>query len=91
MLLAALAAVAFSSQTLRIAFDIIDQKGLKKALNYLTAANFLTPSPRDVSNFLRMYVTSLDATVLGDYLGEGGRGDEEYWNLIRYHYVRAIR
>ncbi|GMI10781.1 hypothetical protein TrVE_jg12891 [Triparma verrucosa] len=79
-----------TEETLRIAFDIIDQKGLKKALNYLIAANFLTPSPRDVSNFLRMYQTSLDATVLGDYLGEGGRGDEEYWNLIRYHYVRAI-
>ncbi|GMI09374.1 hypothetical protein TrLO_g6817 [Triparma laevis f. longispina] len=79
-----------TEETLRIAFDIIDQKGLKKALNYLIAANFLTPSPRDVSNFLRMYQTSLDATILGDYLGEGGRGDEEYWNLIRYHYVRAI-
>jgi Sec7-like guanine-nucleotide exchange factor len=67
-------------------------QGLKKALNYLMACNFLANSPRDVSNFLRMYQTSLDTVLLGDYLGEGGVGtkEEEYWNLVRYHYVRAV-
>ena len=79
-----------TEEILRIAFEIITQKGLKKAMNYLIAVNFLTPSPRDVSNFLRVHQSSLDTTVLGDYLGEGGTSDEEYWNLIRYHYVRAI-
>ena len=42
------------------------------------------------SNFLRVHQARLDSTLLGDYLGEGGTSDVEYWNLIRYHYVRAI-
>ena len=81
-----------TKETLKIAFDINKNKGLKKCLNYLMACNFLTDSPRDVSNFLRMYQTSLDDVLLGDYLGEGGVGskEEEYWNLVRYHYVRAV-
>jgi acyl-CoA-binding protein len=81
-----------TKETLKIAFEINKNKGLKKALNYLMACNFLTDSPRDVSNFLRMYQTSLDDALLGDYLGEGGVGskEEEYWNLVRYHYVRAV-
>ena len=37
-----------------------------------------------------MYQTRLDPVNVGEYLSEGGLNDEEYWNLIRYHYVRAI-
>ena len=79
-----------TEETLKKAFDIISKKGLKKGLTYLIAVNFLTPSPRDVSNFLRVQQGRLDSTMLGDYLGEGGTSDVEYWNLIRYHYIRAI-
>ena len=37
-----------TEETLKKAFEIISEKGLKKGLNYLIAVNFLTPSPRDV-------------------------------------------
>jgi hypothetical protein len=79
-------------ETLQTAFDIMQTKSLKKALDYLIACNFLTPSPRDISSFLRLYQTRIDTSVLGDYLGEGGTdGDEvERFNLIRFHYTSAI-
>jgi len=79
-----------TEETLNKAFKINQTKGLKKALNYLTACNFLAPNPREISNFLRVYQSRLDPVNLGDYLSEGGLNDEEYWNLIRYQYVRAI-
>eukprot|EP00557_Chaetoceros_sp_GSL56_P011172 CAMPEP_0176485444 /NCGR_PEP_ID=MMETSP0200_2-20121128/5040_1 /TAXON_ID=947934 /ORGANISM="Chaetoceros sp., Strain GSL56" /LENGTH=2385 /DNA_ID=CAMNT_0017882083 /DNA_START=272 /DNA_END=7429 /DNA_ORIENTATION=+ len=79
-------------ETLQTAFDIMQTKSLKKALDYLIACNFLTPSPRDIASFLRLYQIRIDTSALGDYLGEGGTdGDEvERYNLIRFHYTSAI-
>ena len=79
-------------EALKVAFEIMTTKSLKKALEYLIACNFLTPSPRDIASFLRLYQAKLDPTVLGEYLGEGGKdgADVEYFNLIRFSYVRAI-
>ena len=78
--------------TLNTAFEILQTKSLKKALEYLIACNILTPSPRDIASFLRLYQTRIETSVLGDYLGEGGKdGDEvEHYNLIRFHYTSAI-
>lgn len=78
--------------TLKVALEIMATKSLKKALEYLFACNFLTPSPRDVASFLRIQQTQINPVVLGEYLGEGGKdgADVEYWNLIRFNYVRAI-
>jgi len=78
--------------TLNTAFEILRTKSLKKALEYLIACNILTPSPRDIASFLRLYQTRIETSVLGDYLGEGGKdGDEvEHYNLIRFHYTSAI-
>jgi len=81
-----------AEDTVNTAFDIMKKKSLKKALDYLIACNFLAPSPRDIASFLRLHMAKMDPGVLGDYLGEGGKdGTEvEYWNLIRFNYVRAI-
>eukprot|EP00978_Attheya_sp_CCMP212_P029268 scaffold103454_cov58-Attheya_sp.AAC.1 len=81
-----------TEETLSVAFEIMRTKSLKKALNYLIACNFLSPSPRDIASFLRIHQARLDSSVLGDYLGEGGKdGTEvEFWNLVRFNYVRAI-
>jgi hypothetical protein len=77
---------------LDIAFDIAREKGLKKAINYLIACNILTPSPRDIASFLRIHRTELRPADLGKYLGDGGSdgSETEYWNLIRFSYIRAI-
>ena len=71
--------------------DYVDQ-GVKKAIEYLLACNFIAPSARDVASFLRLHQAQIDPEALGEYLGEGGRdgADAEYWNLIRFNYVRAI-
>lgn len=81
-----------SSVTLETAFEIARKKSVKKAIDYLIACNALTPAPRDVASFLRIHKDKLDQGALGSYLGEGGTdGNEtEYWNLIRFNYVRAI-
>jgi hypothetical protein len=77
---------------LGIAFDIAEKKGLKKAIDYLIACNVLTPSPRDIASFLRIHKADLSKTALGRYLGEGGlnRSETEYWNFLRFNYIRAI-
>ncbi len=79
-------------ETLNVAFEIMRDKSLKKAFDYLTACNFLTPSPKDIASFLRLYQSRIDTATLGEFLGEGGKdGDEtEHFNLIRFHYVSAI-
>jgi len=81
-----------TEDTLNVAFEIMTTKNLKKALDYLIACNCLTPAPRDVASFLRIHQARLDQIALGEYLGEGGKdgADIEYWNLIRFNYVRAI-
>ena len=79
-------------EALDVAFDIISTKGLKKGLDYLIASHLLTSSPRDVSSFLRIHQSSIDADILGEYLGEGGidGSDKDYWNHIRFNYARAV-
>ena len=75
---------------LTAAFDILAAKGLKKAIEYLIACNILTPSPRDIATFLRVHQHSLPPHILGDFLGEGSDSISDHWDMIRYHYVRAI-
>ena len=65
---------------------------LKKAIEYLIACGIITPSTRDVANFLRIHKDRIGPIALGQYLGENGAGgtESEYWNSIRYIFVRAI-
>lgn len=78
-----------AAKALDIAFQIVVERGLKRALDYLIACNVLTPSARDVASFLRLHRERIDPAILGKFLGEGHRSEEDYWHLIRYHYVRA--
>lgn len=75
-----------------IAFEIAKQKGLRKAVEYLNVCNILTASPRDIASFLQLHRSEVDPVSLGKYLGEAGSdaSDSEYWNLIRFSYVRAM-
>ena len=77
---------------LPVAFEIARTKNLKKAVDYLIACDFLTPSPRDVAAFLRLHRAQLDPAALGIFLAEGGTGggEIEYWNQIRFNYFRPI-
>mmetsp|Transcript_39313 Transcript_39313/g.91773 ORF Transcript_39313/g.91773 Transcript_39313/m.91773 type:complete len:2121 (-) Transcript_39313:133-6495(-) len=80
------------TEILESAFRIYEEsgyKGLSKCVKFLIKRDFISASPRDVANFLRMYQTRIDPVDLGDYLGEGGTHDEEYWNVVRYHYMRS--
>ncbi len=76
--------------SMNIAFDILVQKGIKKAVEYLTACNVLTPSARDIASFLRIHQKHIDPSALGDYLGEENICGGNQCDLIRYHYVRVI-
>ncbi|KAL7446952.1 hypothetical protein ACHAXM_010695 [Skeletonema potamos] len=79
-------------ESLEIALELISRKGMKQGIDYLIAKHLLTRSPKHVSSFLRVHQTSIDPVVLGEYLGEGGIDgiDKDYWNLIRFYYVRAV-
>ena len=76
---------------LGIAFDIAKKKSMNKAIDYLIACDILTKSPRDIASFLRIHKDDLKPSDLGRYLGEGGTdgSETEYWNLIRFNYIRA--
>lgn len=86
------ASVPSTKESLDTAVGIAQQKSLKKAVEYLIACNTLTPVPRDIANFLRIHKDRFDPATLGLYLSEGGTGgaESEYWNSIRYLFVRAI-
>jgi len=81
-----------TEEILPVAFEIARTKNLKKAVDYLIACDFLTPSPRDVAAFLRLHRSQLDPSALGIFLAEGGNGGGEvdYWNQIRFNYFRPI-
>jgi hypothetical protein len=85
-------ALPITEDVLPVAFEIARTKSLKKAVDYLIACNFLTPSPRDVAALLRLHRTQLDPSSLGVFLAEvgSGGGDVEYWNQIRFNYFRSI-
>ena len=74
-----------------VAFELISTKGLKKGIDYLIASRLLTSSPRHISAFLRIHQSSIDAGILGEYLGEGGvdGADVDFFNLIRFNFARA--
>jgi hypothetical protein len=80
------------SDHLSVAFEIADEKNLRKAIEYLVACNVLTPSPRDIASFLRIHRANLKASDLGNYIGEGGSNTDETerWSMTRFCFVRAI-
>lgn len=81
-----------SGDHLSVAFEIAEEKNLRKAIEYLVACDVLTSSPRDIASFLRIHRGNLKASDLGNYIGEGGSntGEIERWNMIRFCFVRAI-
>ena len=80
-----------NKQELDTAFNLIAAKGLKKGIDYLIAIGLLIPSPRHISAFLRIHLSSIDPCILGEYLGEGGvdGSDIDFFNLIRFNFTRA--
>jgi hypothetical protein len=44
---------ALSALLLLQALELYQKKGLKKAVQYLVASNFISDTPRDIANFLR--------------------------------------
>ncbi|CAM9848521.1 unnamed protein product, partial [Hapterophycus canaliculatus] len=72
------------------ALELYSTKGLKKAVQYLVASNFISDTPRDIANFLRIYKKDLDPLSIGDFLSEPDVDGGEYWKSIRLQYVRAI-
>ena len=79
-----------SRESTMIALEIAHRKSLKKAIEYLLACGTITAAPRDIANFIHMHKESLEPRALGCYLGEGGLGSKEieYWNQLRFTYVR---
>jgi hypothetical protein len=76
---------------LNVFLNIANNNNLSKAIEYLLGCNILSPNPRGIASFLRIHRTELKPTVLGTYLGQGGGGDEiEFYNLIRFNFIRAI-
>lgn len=80
-----------TQESLSTAFQLMQTKSLKKAIEYLVACNVITPSPRDIANFLHIHKNRLNLSELGHYLSESGaNGSEaEYWSSIRYQFIRA--
>lgn len=85
------ATIPSSQESLDTAFDIAKRKSIKKAVEFLIACNTLTQSPRDIANFLRMNKERFDSADLGLYISEEGTSaaEKEYWNSLRYSFVRA--
>jgi hypothetical protein len=79
-------------KTLSVAFGMARDRGLSRAIDYLMACNVLSASPRDIASFLRIHRGDLCPMALGRYLGERGSdlSETEYWNLVRFSYIRAI-
>lgn len=86
------ASVPSVQESIETAILIAQQKCLKKAVEYLIACNALTPAPRDIANFLRIHKDRFEPVALGHYLSESGASgaEMEYWNSVRYLFVRAI-
>lgn len=84
-------AVPSSQESLQVALEIARRKNLKKAIEYLIASSALSPSPRDIANFLRINKEHLDPAALGLYLSETGIAstESEFWASVRHLYVRA--
>jgi len=81
-----------TQETFDVAFELIATKNsLKKGIDFLIASRLLIPSPRQISTFLRIHMSSIDSGLLGDYLGEGGvdGADTDFFNLVRFNFARA--
>ena len=78
-------------ETVNVAFDLITTKGVKKGIDFLIASRLLTPSPRHIATFLRIHLSSIHPSLLGEYLGEGGvdGADTDFFNLVRFNFARA--
>jgi hypothetical protein len=86
------AQVEHTQETFDVAFDLIATKNsLKKGIDFLIASRLLIPSPRQISTFLRIHMSSINSGLLGDYLGEGGvdGADTDFFNLVRFNFARA--
>jgi hypothetical protein len=82
-----------SEALIKKAIEIYHAKNdLKKAVDYLIKNQFLTNTPQEIANFLRLYKNSFDPGAIGEFLGEGGKNpqEEEYWSNIRFRYTRAV-
>eukprot|EP00602_Paraphysomonas_sp_CaronLab_P009335 CAMPEP_0185037178 /NCGR_PEP_ID=MMETSP1103-20130426/31197_1 /TAXON_ID=36769 /ORGANISM="Paraphysomonas bandaiensis, Strain Caron Lab Isolate" /LENGTH=1936 /DNA_ID=CAMNT_0027575031 /DNA_START=65 /DNA_END=5872 /DNA_ORIENTATION=- len=81
------------AELLQQAIKIYQEKeSIAKAVKFLISKNFMSDTPHEIASFVRIYKDNFDPTAIGDFLGEGGRNEkeEEYWNLIRYRYTRAV-
>jgi len=78
-------------QTLDKALDIAKASGARNAVNYLTAAGYVTDSPASVAQLLRVNQREFGEDVIGDYLGEGGRtpAEQAFMVSLRDAYTRS--
>jgi hypothetical protein len=82
-----------SAELLQQAVRIYQEKeSVGKAVKFLISKNFMSDTPHEIAGFIRIYKDSFDPASIGDFLGEGGRNkqEEEYWNMIRYRFTRAV-
>jgi Sec7-like guanine-nucleotide exchange factor len=82
-----------SEDIIKTAIEIFHQKkSVEKAVKFLIDKNFMSDTPQEIVNFLRVYKNYFDPISIGDFLGEGGRTSEEmeYWSQIRFRYTRAV-
>lgn len=77
-------------QVLEEAISLYKKKNsLKKAISFLVQKGFMAETAPEIARFLRLYKNSFDPSAIGDYLGEGGDGDE-FWAQVRFKFVRAV-
>lgn len=82
-----------SERVIKDAIKIYEEKkSLKKAVEFLISKNFMSDTPQEIANFLRVYKSSFDPASIGDFLGEGGvtPAKQQYWSQIRFRYTRAV-
>eukprot|EP00595_Chromulina_sp_UTEXLB2642_P001168 CAMPEP_0196764042 /NCGR_PEP_ID=MMETSP1095-20130614/5284_1 /TAXON_ID=96789 ORGANISM="Chromulina nebulosa, Strain UTEXLB2642" /NCGR_SAMPLE_ID=MMETSP1095 /ASSEMBLY_ACC=CAM_ASM_000446 /LENGTH=1536 /DNA_ID=CAMNT_0042118611 /DNA_START=710 /DNA_END=5320 /DNA_ORIENTATION=- len=82
-----------SEELINQAIKIYKEKdSVKKAVQFLISKNFMSDTPQEIASFLRVYKNHFDPTSIGDFLGEGGVSinEIEYWNQIRFRYIRAV-
>ena len=82
-----------SAELLQKALQIYKAKdSVAKAVKFLLAENFMSDTPHEIANFVRIYKDNFDPTAIGDFLGEGGRTpqEEQYMDMLRYRYTRGV-
>lgn len=74
------------------AVEIANSKeSLSKAVAYLVEQAYIAHTPEDVVEFMRLCGDRIAPSVIGDYLGEGGKTDEQkaFQNEIRRVYLHG--